>query len=178
MAMGAIYAALRVSRVQPIEKYGVQIWLVCQFPAAGGHPSAVRRQKAPRLSSQTKTFANVGAGVLSLPYTFMRTGCLTSLVTVFLVAALTYDCMMLLIHTRRKLEDSAACAFTKISSFGDLGLAVCGPIARFIVDALIVLSQAGFCIGIPYLHRQHAHQPFRLFLRRKPYNFRTSRLKL
>ncbi|GER47961.1 amino acid transporter family protein [Striga asiatica] len=89
-----------------------------------------------------------------------------------LVAALTYHCMMLLIHTRRKLEDSAACAFPKISSFGDLGLAVCGPIVRFVVDALIVLSQAEFCIGIPYLHRQHAHQPFQLLLHRKPYNFR------
>ncbi|CAA0823212.1 Amino acid transporter ANTL1 [Striga hermonthica] len=108
--------------------------------------------KAHPLSSQPKTFANVfisivGAGVLGLPYTFMRTGWLTSLVTVFLVAALTYYCMMLLIHTRRKLEDSAACAFPKISSFGDLGFAVSGPIGRFAVDALIVLSQAGFCIG-------------------------------
>ncbi|GER26414.1 amino acid transporter family protein [Striga asiatica] len=110
-------------------------------------------QKPDGFSRRTITFfiSIVGAGVLGLPYTFMRTGCLTSLVTVFLVAALTYHCMIFLIHTRRKLEDSAACAFPKISSFGDLGLAVCEPIAKFVVDALIVLFQAGFCIGIPHL---------------------------
>ncbi|GER55217.1 amino acid transporter [Striga asiatica] len=112
--------------------------------AAAGGPHA--------LSSQPKTFANVfiaivGAGVLGLPYTFMRCGWLTSLATVSLVAALTYHCMMLLIRTRRRLEDSPSCAFPKISSFGDLGFAVCGPAGRFAVDSMIVLSQAGFCIG-------------------------------
>ncbi|KAL0386813.1 UNVERIFIED_CONTAM: Amino acid transporter AVT3C [Sesamum radiatum] len=104
------------------------------------------------LSSQPKTFANVfiaivGAGVLGLPYTFMRTGWLTSLIMIFFVAALTYRGMMLLIATRRKLEDSPHCAFSKISSFGDLGFAVCGSVGRFAVDSMIVLSQAGFCVG-------------------------------
>ncbi|KAL0334492.1 UNVERIFIED_CONTAM: Amino acid transporter AVT3C [Sesamum radiatum] len=104
------------------------------------------------LSSQPKTFANVfisvvGAGVLGLPYTFMRTGWLTSLIMIFFVAALTYQCMMLLIHTRKKLEDSPVGGFPKITSFGDLGFVVCGSIGRFAVDFMVVLSQAGFCIG-------------------------------
>ncbi|KAM7470990.1 hypothetical protein LguiA_009173 [Lonicera macranthoides] len=102
------------------------------------------------LSSQPKTFANVfiavvGAGVLGLPYTFKRSGWITSLITIFSVAALTYHCMMLLIHTRKKLESPLS--FSKISSFGDLGFAVCGPVGRFAVDIMIVLSQAGFCVG-------------------------------
>ncbi|KAL3813954.1 hypothetical protein ACJIZ3_015222 [Penstemon smallii] len=104
------------------------------------------------LSSQPKTFANVfisvvGAGVLGLPYTFMRTGWLTSLLMVFFVAALTYHGMMLLIQTRRRFEESPLCGYSKISSFGDLGFAVCGSIGRFAVDSMIVLSQAGFCVG-------------------------------
>lgn len=108
--------------------------------------------KPHTLSSQPKTFANVfiaivGAGVLGLPYTFMRTGWLTSLLMVFCVAAFTYHGMMLLIHTRKKLEDSPVCAFPKITSFGDLGFAVCGSVGRFAVDSMIVLSQAGFCVG-------------------------------
>lgn len=61
----------------------------------------------------------------------------------FSVAFLTYHCMMLLVYTRRKLESLHG--FTKITSFGDLGFAVCGPIGRFSVDAMIILSQAGFC---------------------------------
>ncbi|KAK4711623.1 hypothetical protein R3W88_006136 [Solanum pinnatisectum] len=81
-----------------------------------------------KLSSPLKTFANifmslVGAGVLGLPYTFKRTGWVMG----------------------RKLESQFEGA--KISSFGDLGFAVCGPIGRFVVDVMIVLSQACFSVG-------------------------------
>jgi proton-coupled amino acid transporter len=64
---------------------------------------------------------------------------------VFSVAFLTYYCMMLLVHTRRKLESLEG--FSKIASFGDLGFTVCGPIGRFAVDIMIVLAQAGFCVS-------------------------------
>ncbi|KAH6813258.1 Transmembrane amino acid transporter family protein [Perilla frutescens var. frutescens] len=108
--------------------------------------------KPLKLSSQPKTFANVfiaivGAGVLGLPYTFMRTGWLTSLVMVFCVSILTFHGMMLLVRTRKKLEESAVCSSAKIASFGDLGFAVCGCVGRSAVDLMIVLSQAGFCVG-------------------------------
>ncbi|KAG2702993.1 hypothetical protein I3843_06G109700 [Carya illinoinensis] len=102
------------------------------------------------LSSQSKTFANVfiaivGAGVLGLPYSFKRTGWVMSLLMLFAVAVLTHHCMMLLVYTRRKLESLKE--FSKIASFGDLGFTVCGPVGRFLVDILIILSQTGFCIG-------------------------------
>uniref|UniRef100_A0A7N0UXW6 Amino acid transporter transmembrane domain-containing protein n=1 Tax=Kalanchoe fedtschenkoi TaxID=63787 RepID=A0A7N0UXW6_KALFE len=104
---------------------------------------------SPPLSSQPKTFANVfisivGAGVLGLPYAFKRTGWLTSLLILVPIAALTYHCMMLLVRTRRRLEAEEG---AKIVSFGDLGLAVCGPFGRAAVDFMIVFSQAGFCAG-------------------------------
>lgn len=98
-----------------------------------------------------KTFGNffiaiVGAGVLGLPYTFMKTGWITGVLTLFAVVVLTYHGMMLLIHTRRRL-DLTLIGDSKISSFGDLGFVVCGPVGRFVVDVMIVLSQSGFCIG-------------------------------
>ncbi|CAN4117397.1 unnamed protein product [Withania somnifera] len=98
-----------------------------------------------------KTFANffnaiVGAGVLGLPYTLMKTGWITGLLALFSVAALTCHGMMLLIHTRKRLELSLI-DDSKILSFGDLGFRVCGPLGRFSVDVLIVLSQSGFCVG-------------------------------
>ncbi|XP_010555173.1 PREDICTED: amino acid transporter ANTL2 [Tarenaya hassleriana] len=107
--------------------------------------------KGKPLSSQFKTFANVfiaivGAGVLGLPYAFKRTGWLMGVLMLFCVAALTHYCMMLLINTRRKLEALNG-GFSKIVSFGDLGFTVCGSVGRFVVDILITLSQAGFCIG-------------------------------
>ncbi|KAA8547601.1 hypothetical protein F0562_004030 [Nyssa sinensis] len=106
--------------------------------------------KSRHLSSQSKTFANVfiaivGSGVLGLPYTFKRTGWVMGTFTLVSVAFLTYYCMMLLVHTRRRLESRHG--FSKIASFGDLGFAVCGPVGRFAVDIMIVLSQAGFCIS-------------------------------
>ncbi|KAB5556710.1 hypothetical protein DKX38_007619 [Salix brachista] len=106
--------------------------------------------KRPPVSSQGKTFANVfiaivGAGVLGLPYTFKKTGWVMGSIMVFSVAFLTYYCMMLLVHTRRKLESLEG--FSKIASFGDLGFTVCGPIGRFAVDIMIVLAQAGFCVS-------------------------------
>ncbi|KAF9603683.1 hypothetical protein IFM89_037446 [Coptis chinensis] len=106
--------------------------------------------KAKPLSSQPKTFANVfiaivGAGVLGLPYTFKKTGWVFGMLMIFIVAILTYHCMMLLVYTRRKLETHKS--LSKINSFGDLGFSVCGRIGRFAVDAMIVLSQAGFCVS-------------------------------
>lgn len=102
--------------------------------------------KGRPLSSQFKTFANVfiaivGAGVLGLPYAFKRTGWLMGVLTLFSVAALINHSMMLLVHIRRKF------GVTDMGSFGDLGFAVCGPLGRFVVDILIILSQAGFCVG-------------------------------
>ncbi|XP_024993444.1 amino acid transporter AVT3B-like [Cynara cardunculus var. scolymus] len=123
--------------------------------SSNGFPS-VPREDSPllanhdSLSSTPKTFANVfiaivGAGVLGLPYTFMRTGWVTGFVMIFAVAGLVYRGMMLLIETRRKLESPLS--YSKINSFGDLGFAVSGPIGRLAVDIMIIASQAGFCVG-------------------------------
>ncbi|KAM3757816.1 hypothetical protein ACB098_02G218200 [Castanea mollissima] len=106
--------------------------------------------KPRKLSSQSKTFANVfiaivGSGVLGLPYTFKKTGWVFGSLMLFSVALLTYHCMMLLVQTRRKLESTLG--FSKINSFGDLGFTVCGPLGRFSVDVMIVLAQAGFCVS-------------------------------
>ncbi|KAL6652217.1 hypothetical protein ACP70R_011142 [Stipagrostis hirtigluma subsp. patula] len=100
------------------------------------------------LSSQPKTFANVfiavvGSGVLGLPYTFSRTGWAAGTLLLLAVAALTFHCMMLLVAARRRLADE----HPKIASFGDLGHAVYGAPGRHAVDAMLVLSQASFCVG-------------------------------
>ncbi|KAJ3706828.1 hypothetical protein LUZ61_010533 [Rhynchospora tenuis] len=105
------------------------------------HPSS----KSDHLSSPSKTLANVfiaivGAGVLGLPYTFMRTGWAAGVIILLAISALTFHCMLLLVRTRRSLD-------VKIVSFGDLGAAVWGPAGRLSVDIMIVLSQAGFCVG-------------------------------
>ncbi|XP_009780484.1 amino acid transporter AVT3B-like [Nicotiana tabacum] len=124
--------------------------------SSSSHVLSIPREDTPligktqHLSSPSKTFANifiaiVGAGVLGLPYTFKRTGWVLGSIMLFSVAFLTYHCMMLLVYSRRRIESQLKAV--KVSSFGDLGFAVCGPVGRFAVDAMIVLSQAGFCIS-------------------------------
>ncbi|KAM0838409.1 hypothetical protein ACQ4PT_060989 [Festuca glaucescens] len=102
------------------------------------------------LSSQPKTFANVfiavvGAGVLGLPYTFSRTGWAAGSILLLTVALLTFHCMMLLVACRRRLADEHHPK--ALASFGDLGAAVFGAPGRHAVDAMLVLSQASFCVG-------------------------------
>lgn len=87
------------------------------------------------LSSHPKTLANVfiaivGAGVLGMPYAFKRTGWIMGLLILSFIAASTTYCMTLLVQIRRKL-DSYDNGTTNISSFGDLGFAVCGTFGRF-----------------------------------------------
>ncbi|GAA0143465.1 amino acid transporter [Lithospermum erythrorhizon] len=116
----------------------------------------VPREDTPLLNNSHKTSSNfktcanifiaiVGAGVLGLPYSFKKTGWLMGTIMLFIVAFLTYYCMMLLVYSRRKIEFKLK--VVKISSFGDLGYAVCGPVGRFAVDVMILLSQAGFCVS-------------------------------
>ncbi|XP_074558688.1 amino acid transporter AVT3C-like [Curcuma longa] len=111
-------------------------------PVGGGDPHP--------LSSQPKTVANVfiaivGSGVLGLPYAFRRTGWAAGVILLLAVAVLTFHCMMLLVRIRRRIDlDRSA---SKIASFGDLGFAVSGTVGRILVDVMIVLSQAGFCVG-------------------------------
>ncbi|KAJ8428938.1 hypothetical protein Cgig2_009809 [Carnegiea gigantea] len=115
----------------------------------------IAREDTPLLgqaqqSSQFKTLANIfiaiiGSGVLGLPYSFMRSGWVFGILTLFSVAFLTYYCMLLLVYTRRKLESLNG--YSKINSFGDVGFSVCGSFGRFSVDLMIILSQAGFCVS-------------------------------
>ncbi|GLJ40126.1 hypothetical protein SUGI_0822030 [Cryptomeria japonica] len=112
-------------------------------------PLLPNQLKSEPLSSSSKSFGNiliaiVGAGVLGLPYTFMKTGWLAGIIILGIVAGLTYYCMMLLVWTKRKLEKEG---FVKIGSFGDVGFIVSGPIGKGMVDSMIVLSQAGFCVS-------------------------------
>ncbi|KAJ7278601.1 hypothetical protein O6H91_Y382300 [Diphasiastrum complanatum] len=97
-------------------------------------PQADPQQKlAYPLSSKKKTFGNivisvVGAGVLGLPYTFMRTGWLTGSLVLVIIGYACYYCMMLLVSTRKKLDTE-------------------GRVGRAVVDFTVVLSQGGFCVG-------------------------------
>ncbi|EMS67035.1 hypothetical protein TRIUR3_33946 [Triticum urartu] len=82
-------------------------------------------------------------GGAAAPYPSPRRGGAAASILLLAVAGLTFHCMMLLVACRRRLADE----HPKIASFGDLGAAVYGAAGRHTVDAMLVLSQASFCVG-------------------------------
>lgn len=102
------------------------------------------------LSSSCKTFFNivitvVGAGVLGLPYAFKQSGWLQGLLILAGTSAAMYYCMMLLVWCRRHLEREGIVG--SVDTYSELGYHTLGAAGQFAVDAMIVLSQGGFCVA-------------------------------
>lgn len=102
------------------------------------------------LSSSCKTFFNVvitivGAGVLGLPYAFKQSGWLQGLLILAGTSAAMYYCMMLTVWCRRHLETQGI--VDKVDTYSELGYHTLGKFGQILVDAMIVLSQGGFCVA-------------------------------
>eukprot|EP00897_Mesotaenium_endlicherianum_P010485 jgi/Mesen1/9465/ME000627S08839 len=113
-------------------------------------PLIPQTSKQPKLSSTMKTFGNiivsiVGSGVLGLPYTFMRSGWLFSLVALTVVAMISYYGMILLVKCRKRVVQEVG--GPSIKTYGDLGQHVYGSLGRLAVDVMILCSQGGFCVA-------------------------------
>lgn len=107
--------------------------------------------KPRQLSSVRKTFGNimvsiVGAGVLGLPYTFMKSGWLCTLLILAAVAALSFYGMLLLVRCRAALHAQRGDA-VPIGTYGELGLQVGGAPGMVLVDLMLLCSQCGFCVA-------------------------------
>jgi proton-coupled amino acid transporter len=104
----------------------------------------------PDLSSSIKTFFNivitvVGAGVLGLPYAFKQSGWLQGLLILAATSGAMYYCMMLMVWCRRHLETQGIAS--SIGTYSELGFHTLGTFGQISVDAMIVLSQGGFCVA-------------------------------
>nr|PNR53486.1 hypothetical protein PHYPA_007161 [Physcomitrium patens] len=102
------------------------------------------------LSSSCKTFFNivimvVGAGVLGLPHAFMQSGWLQGLLILEGTSATMYYCMMLLVSCRRHLEREGI--VDSVNTYSELGRHILGMAGQVSVDAMIVVSQVGFCVA-------------------------------
>lgn len=102
------------------------------------------------LSSSYKTFFNivitvVGAGVLGLPYVFKQSGWLQGLLILAGTSAAMYYCMLLMVGCRRHLETEGI--VESIDTYSELGFHTLGRVGQISVDAMIVLSQGGFCVA-------------------------------
>eukprot|EP00897_Mesotaenium_endlicherianum_P005860 jgi/Mesen1/5301/ME000264S04328 len=101
------------------------------------------------VGSAKKTFFNIvisiiGAGVLGLPYTFLRSGWLFGSLAVACSAVLSFHCMMLLVRCRQRLGQLGDHG---INTYGDLGRHAYGETGHRIVDILVLVSQGGCCVA-------------------------------
>ncbi|KAJ1929314.1 hypothetical protein IWQ60_001284 [Tieghemiomyces parasiticus] len=132
----ALERPLRRSLITPAER-----------AAAAGTPSRLSRRTTMRSTASAAATASpkkaffllmksfVGTGVLFLPRSFYNGGLTFSAVLLALVAYLALYAMLLLVECYAKIP----------GSFGDIGLALYGPKARYAVLFSIVFSQTGFC---------------------------------
>jgi proton-coupled amino acid transporter len=102
------------------------------------------------LSSPGKTFCNlvisiVGAGVLGLPYAFKASGWLEASLILCALSFTMYYCMMLLVRSRRRMETDWGVG--SVSTYSNLGFHAFGTAGQAAVDAMVLLSQGGFCIA-------------------------------
>ncbi len=102
------------------------------------------------LSSPGKTFCNlmisiVGAGVLGLPYAFKASGWLEGALIMCALSLIMYYCMMLLVWSRRRMERDWGVA--EVPTYSKLGFHSFGTAGQAAVDAMVLLSQGGFCIA-------------------------------
>ena len=83
----------------------------------------------------------VGAGMLGMPHAFSRSGWALGVVCLSSVSALNVHCMLLLVSTRKRLEDLG---HRGIAGYGDVGRIVLGTRGETLVNASLVISQVGF----------------------------------
>ena len=96
--------------------------------------------KVKGTASSTKVFlllmkSFVGTGVLFLPQGFHNGGLTLSIMLLILFGAYSYWCYYILIQSK---------VYTRVSSFGDIGLKTYGPWMKFAILFALVLTQVGF----------------------------------
>jgi len=100
------------------------------------------------LNSDRSTFANmfisfIGAGVLGLPYAFMKTGMLGSVAVLSIVGVVSTYAMILLVQCKLQLQRQGKL----IRGYGDIAFGVMGSSGSTGVDFLLILTQSAFCIA-------------------------------
>ncbi|CAG9466814.1 unnamed protein product [Pedinophyceae sp. YPF-701] len=93
-----------------------------------------------------KTLSNifisfVGSGILGLPFAFAQSGWLTGVAMMAAVAVVGYHCMMMLVWCKKHANRPSVQTFAELARFSH------GPWAQRLVETLLVMSQAGFCVA-------------------------------
>jgi len=83
----------------------------------------------------------IGAGILGLPYAFMKSGLLGACIVLPITGTAATYAMMLLVACKKELERKGK----RVTNFGDIGFNVMGKRGAVLIDFLVVFTQVSFC---------------------------------
>ena len=84
--------------------------------------------------------ANIGSGILAMPYAFLQGGTILGSVSLLVVFGLAYMGIHLLVRTKHAYKGPV-----KLEEYGDLGEAAFGNNGRWMIDIPLMFTQVGFC---------------------------------
>ena len=99
-----------------------------------------------RSASATMTCLNIlksymGSGILGLPYAFAQGGLIGSLFLMTLLGVIATHAMYLLVRAKHILIEQDK----KVVTYGDVAEACFGKVGLYIVNAMLIFTQFGFC---------------------------------
>jgi proton-coupled amino acid transporter len=114
--------------------------------SSGGHGHGHGEFGEPGTASQSQVAVNifisfVGSGMLGMPYAFSQSGWVLGVISLSVISSLNLYAMLLLVKTRKKLEDNG---HRNIEGYGDVGRVIAGEYGESIVNNCLVISQLGF----------------------------------
>mmetsp|Transcript_16243 Transcript_16243/g.41149 ORF Transcript_16243/g.41149 Transcript_16243/m.41149 type:complete len:500 (-) Transcript_16243:307-1806(-) len=82
--------------------------------------------------------ANLGSGLLSLPFAFTQAGVAVGTVLILIVALLAIHCMTLLAKCKKHMPEHSA-------TYGEIAKYAMGKAGTYLVNVFVTISQLGFC---------------------------------
>jgi len=112
--------------------------------------SPTKEVEQPKISNWSACFnlvkCNTGSGVLALPYAFSHVeNVFVSTVFYIIIAGLCIYNMLLLLKTKSILIEKKKITSEEFISYGEVGKIILGKYFEMAINALLVLTQFGFC---------------------------------
>lgn len=104
-------------------------------------------QESRRPSATTiQTFGNLvkgylGSGILGLPFAYSQGGTIASFLLLLLVGLVATHCMYLLVLVKKKIVRD----YPDVVTFSDISQHLFGPWGAWLLDAILIFTQFGFC---------------------------------
>lgn len=111
-----------------------------------------RRASLKHKSTELAAFANlikanIGSGILGMPYAFLNGGLALGLVSVVVMMVITIHSTLLLVRCKEHINARIVEEHRKKRTYGQIGRVCFGSIGSLVVESVLVFTQGGFCIA-------------------------------